>query len=489
MKVLSDIIKNVNNLIVLGKQDRVVRNIVFDSKKAGPDSCFVAIKGTNADGHNYIADAIASGARTIVCNDYQDEVPADVTIVKAADTSHVLGLIASAFYNHPSKQINLIGVTGTNGKTTVATLLHETFTGLGFRCGLISTIKYTIGEKELEASHTTPDAVTVQKMLTEMVNEGCEYCFMEVSSHAIVQKRIVGLTFAGGIFTNITHDHLDYHSTFDDYLAAKKSFFTALPREAFALTSKDDRNGKVMVQSTRARVFTYSITTVADFHAKVIENTIDGLNLMIDGNTVWFKLTGMFNAKNILAVFASAILLGFDDREVLEVISSLDPVEGRFQLCRGEQGVTAVVDYAHTPDALRNVLETLRDVNRDEGCIITVVGAGGDRDSSKRPIMAGIAAELSDRVILTSDNPRSEPPEQIIEQMKSGLNHEGLKKSIAIADRKEAIRTAVMLAGSHDIILVAGKGHEKYQEISGVKYPFDDMAVVKECLQLNPLKN
>lgn len=487
MKALSDIIKMVNNLTVLGKQDRMVRNVVFDSKRVGPDSCFVAIRGIKTDGHKYIADSIASGARTIVCNEYSDPIPADVTIVKVSDTAQALGIMASAFYNNPSKQINLIGVTGTNGKTTVATLLYETFTGLGFRCGLISTIKYIIGEKEQEASHTTPDAVTVQKLLQEMVNEGCEYCFMEVSSHAVVQKRIVGLTFAGGIFTNITHDHLDYHNTFDDYLRAKQSFFTALPGEAFALTTKDDRNGRVMVQSTRARVFTYSISTVADFHAKVIENTIDGLNMMIDGNPVWFKLTGMFNARNIMAVFASAILLGFDDKEVLEVISNLDPVEGRFQLHRGKSGVTAVVDYAHTPDALRNVLETLNEVNREEGQIITVVGAGGDRDSAKRPLMADIAAKLSDRLILTSDNPRSEPPEQIIGQMKSGLDDEGLKKCIAIADRKEAIKTAVMFAGSQDIILVAGKGHEKYQEISGVRSPFDDMAVVKECLLLNPL--
>jgi UDP-N-acetylmuramoyl-L-alanyl-D-glutamate--2,6-diaminopimelate ligase len=418
-----------------------------------------------------------------VCQEFPADLPEQVTWVRVPDSAVALGIMASAWFHHPSAELILVGVTGTNGKTTVATLLYDTFSALGYRCGLISTIRYATPAGDEPASHTTPDALRLQQLLRRMADQGCDYCFMEVSSHAVAQHRIAGVKFAGGIFTNLSHDHLDFHADFDDYLRTKQSFFTGLSKAAFALTSKDDRNGLVMVQKTRAKVFTYSTQTVADFHVKVIENTIDGMHLEIGKQSVWLRLTGGFNARNIAAVIGAATILQVDEEEVLRVISTLEPVEGRFQQYKSPQGVTAVVDYAHTPDALRNVLETIREVNPDEGRVITVVGAGGDRDPFKRPQMAAIAASLSTRVILTSDNPRTEDPMAILAEMQKGIDGPGLVNTLVIADRKEAIKTAVMLAEPGDIILIAGKGHEKYQEINGVRHPFDDYDIVTNLLE------
>lgn len=478
MKSLKEILEQVHDAEMIGNEMIPVRHITMDSREVAPGTLFAAIKGQTTDGHNFIKDATASGATVILCEVLPESLESGVTYVKVSDSDSALGNMASSFYGNPSRHLTLIGVTGTNGKTTIATLLYETFTRLGYRCGLISTIRYIAGPVEKPATHTTPDALRLQQMLKEMVEDGCEYCFMEVSSHAIAQKRIAGLVFAGGIFTNLTHDHLDFHHTFEKYLQAKQAFFSALPKDAFALTSRDDRNGMVMVQHTRAKVFTYSTSAMADFHCRIIENTMDGLQVELNGKRVWLRLTGAFNARNITALYGTATILQFDEEEVLQILSSLDPVEGRFQQFRSSVGITAVVDYAHTPDALRNVLETLREVNRDEGKIITVVGAGGDRDPFKRPLMAKIASDLSDILILTSDNPRSEDPVEILKQMQAGLSGTSASRAITITDRKEAIRTAVKLAKPNDIILVAGKGHEKYQEITGVRHPFDDMAVI-----------
>jgi UDP-N-acetylmuramoyl-L-alanyl-D-glutamate--2,6-diaminopimelate ligase len=483
MKVLADIIQQLNEPVIRGDSHIKVRSLAMDSRKVTQGSLYTAISGVHADGHTFIEEAITNGATAIVCETMPSAISGDVTYVLVNDSATALGLIASAFYGDPSSELTLIGITGTNGKTTIATLLYETFSRLGYKCGLISTIRYNDGVDDSDASHTTPDALRLQQMLRDMVENGCDYCFMEVSSHAVVQKRISGLTFAGGIFTNLTHDHLDFHPTFGDYLKAKQAFFTSLPKHAFALVSKDDRNGMVMVQNCRARVYTYSTTTMVDFHAKVIENTIDGLHLDIGGNRVWFRLTGAFNARNIAAVYGAAMLLQCDEQEALEILSNLEPVEGRFQQFRGPDGVIAIVDYAHTPDALKNVLETIREVNHEDGIVITVVGAGGDRDPYKRPLMAGIAASFSEKVILTSDNPRTESPEKILQEMQQGLDSAGKRKSLSIADRREAIRAAVMMANEGDIILIAGKGHEKYQEINGVRHPFDDMEVVREAME------
>ncbi len=479
MILLSQITGQLQNPEVFGESEIMVKEITMDSGMVGSGSCFVAIKGTKTDGHLYIHDAVEKGASVIVCEHLPQVLSEGVTYLRVVDTASALGYLASAFYHNPSDEITLIGITGTNGKTTIATLLYEAFTRLGYRCGLLSTIRYCTADEESPASHTTPDAIKLQRLLRRMVDEGCEYCFMEVSSHAVVQKRIAGLTFAGGIFTNLTHDHLDYHPTFIDYLKAKQTFFHSLPASAFALTSKDDPNGKVMVQTTRAKVFTYSTSALADYHSRIIENTIDGMQMELGGKRVWIRLTGTFNARNITAVYAAASILEADESELLEVLSTLEPVEGRFQVFRGVGRINAIVDYAHTPDALQNVLETIREVNQDEGRIITVLGAGGDRDPFKRPLMAGIAVKLSDKVILTSDNPRTEDPLRILEEMNQGVDAASAAKILTIPDRREAIKTAVMLAKPNTIILIAGKGHEKYQEINGVKYPFDDMEVVK----------
>jgi UDP-N-acetylmuramoyl-L-alanyl-D-glutamate--2,6-diaminopimelate ligase len=482
MKPLKDLLTKIDGAEVTGNRSVVVTHLCLDSRQVSPGAMYAALRGTQADGHKFIDDAVAAGAGVILCEELPKLTNTKVTWVKVHDSAAALGLIASAFFGNPSEQLKVVGVTGTNGKTTIATLLYEAFTAMGYRSGLISTIRYITGSRVAESSHTTPDTIRIHQMLSDMLKEGCEYCFMEVSSHAAVQKRIAGITFTGGIFTNLTHDHLDFHGTFESYLRAKQSFFDHLPKEAFALTTKDDRNGLVLVQHTKARVYTYSTARVADYHCRVIENTMDGLNLELNGKNLWLRLTGAFNARNITAIYGTAMLLGVDEDQLLSVLSCLEPVAGRFQHFRSAAGITGIVDYAHTPDALANVLETIREVNRDEGKIITVVGAGGNRDPFKRPLMGKIAASLSDKLILTSDNPRNEDPQAILYQMKEGVNNEDLFKVAVVPDRMEAIRLSVMMAVSNDIILVAGKGHEKYQEIEGVKHPFDDMEVLASLL-------
>lgn len=482
MKILKNILPALSHAEITGNPAIAIGHLVMDSRKVVPGDLYVAIRGTNTDGHLFVEQAVAAGAAAVMCEILPDNPSPEEVWIKVPDTASALGHLASAFYDNPSQALVLIGVTGTNGKTTIATLLYNLFTALGYRCGLISTIRYITGHVTTDATHTTPDAIRIQQMLKEMAEDGCDYCFMEVSSHAVSQKRIAGLHFSGGIFTNLTHDHLDFHGTFDAYLKAKQGFFDLLPKGAFALTTRDDRNGMVVVQHTRAQIHTYSTKSMADFHTRIIENTIEGLHLEINGKMTWLKLTGAFNARNISAIFGAAMLLGMDEDQVLETLSSLDPVEGRFQMIRGAGGITGIVDYAHTPDALENVLGTLREVCPDDGKIITVVGAGGNRDPFKRPEMGKIAASLSDRVILTSDNPRDEDPELILQQIRKGVNPSDAFKLLTIPDRKEAIRTAVMLASGNDVVLVAGKGHEKYQEIAGVRYPFDDAQVLQELL-------
>jgi UDP-N-acetylmuramoyl-L-alanyl-D-glutamate--2,6-diaminopimelate ligase len=483
-KSLKDILYKVALTEVVGNTNIVISSIQFDSRKINEDSLFIAIKGLTVDGHNYIEQTIKSGATAIVCEHLPENIHAGVTYLKVKDSSDALGIIASNFYDQPSSRLKLVGITGTNGKTTTATLLYRLFINLGYKVGLLSTVKNQINDKVLPATHTTPDALELNRMLSEMAAQGCSYCFMEVSSHAIVQKRIIGLTFAGGVFTNITHDHLDFHKTFEEYIKAKRKFFDDLPSSAFALVNKDDSHGLVMLQNTKALKKTFALKNPADYKCRIIENTFSGLDLILDGREIWIKLIGEFNAYNILGIYAVAILLGENKEETLKALSALDPVEGRFQYTKAPNGTIGVVDYAHTPDALINVLSTLQDVRADKEKIITVVGCGGDRDKAKRPIMASIACEKSDKVILTSDNPRSEEPAEIIHQMEKGLSLICKKKSLSIADRREAIKAACQLAGRGDIILLAGKGHEKYQEIKGVKYPFDDMEILTESLNL-----
>jgi len=483
-KILKDILYKVALTEVIGVTDIPVSSVQFDSRKIKEDSLFIAAKGTAVDGHDYIEQTIKNGAKAIVCEELPKRTYEGITYLKVKDSGEALGIIASNFYDQPSSKLKLVGITGTNGKTTTATLLYKLFIKLGYKTGLLSTVKNQINEKAFPATHTTPDALALNEMLSEMVAEGCSYCFIEVSSHAIVQKRIAGLSFAGGVFTNITHDHLDFHKTFNAYIKAKKKFFDDLPSSAFALVNKDDANGLVMLQNTRAVKKTFALKNPADYKCKIIENTFSGLDLTLDGREVWIKLIGAFNAYNILGIYATAMLLGENKEETLKALSLLDPVEGRFQYTKAPNGTIGVVDYAHTPDALINVLSTLQDVRTDKEKIITVVGCGGDRDKAKRPIMASIACEKSDKVILTSDNPRSEEPAEIIHQMEKGLGLSCKKKSLSIADRKEAIKTACQLAERGDIILLAGKGHEKYQEIQGVKYPFDDMKILTESLNL-----
>lgn len=479
---LKEVIEGISTKSVQGTLDMDIATLEFDSRKCDAGSLFFALKGTQTDGHKYINNVISAGCKAIVCETIPADVDvADVCFIKVDDSTDALALAASNFFGNPSKEIKLIGVTGTNGKTTIVTLLYQLYRALGYRCGMLSTIRYIVDEKVIDASHTTPDSVRINSMLREMVDAGCDYCFMEVSSHAVVQKRTKGLYYAGGIFTNLSHDHLDYHKTFDEYLKAKKLFFDELPETAFALSNLDDRNGRVMLQNTKASKKTYSTTTMADFRAKLIENSFEGLHMDVDKTEVWFRLCGSFNAKNLLAVYGAAILEGQLKEEILSEMSNLKAAEGRFDQFRSDDGITAIVDYAHTPDALDNVLKTIVDI-AENGQIITVVGAGGDRDPFKRPKMAAIAAEYSHKVILTSDNPRTEDPEAILDDMEKGLDPVAKKKSIRISDRREAIKTACMLADSGDIILIAGKGHEKYQEINGVRHPFDDMETIKGIL-------
>ncbi len=485
MKSLNDLLAGIELLETRGDLSVPVQGIQFDSRKVEAGGLFVAVKGLHADGHLYIAKAIELGAACIVCENVPDDFPSNIVLVKIADTQAMLGKIASAFYDFPSSDLKVVGVTGTNGKTTIASLLYKTFTLLGYQVGLISTIKYYVGDEEFPATHTTPDALQIQELMAKMVKAGCEYCFMEVSSHAIDQDRITGIEFDGGIFTNLTHDHLDYHHTFAEYLKAKKKFFDLLPETAFALTNTDDKNGMVMLQNTRASKQTYSLRSLANFHCKVLEKHFDGMLLSIDGHEVWTHFTGVFNASNLMAVMGATILLGVSQDDILRILSELRPVSGRFEIIRSPDGKYAVVDYAHTPDAIQNVLSGIAEIRTGNEQIITVVGAGGDRDKTKRPEMAREAVKQSDKVILTSDNPRSEEPEQILADMEAGIEMQQRHKVLSIVNRREAIKTAIMLAKSGDIILVAGKGHEDYQEIKGVKYHFDDKEVINELFGNN----
>lgn len=484
MKLLKDILYKAGIIEVTGSTNVAITALTFDSRKIEKDSLFIAVKGTQADGHTYINDVISKGAIAVLCEEFPEVLNEKVTYVKVKDTSAALGIIAANFYDNPSEKLKLVGVTGTNGKTTTVTLLFNLFKKLGYKTGLLSTVKNQIINEVMPSTHTTPDAIQLNALLKQMLDKGCTHCFMEVSSHAVVQNRIGGVVFAGGVFTNITHDHLDYHKTFDEYIKAKKRFFDGLGSSAFALTNKDDANGEVMLQNTKASKKTYSLRSMADYKCKVVENQFSGLLLNIDNQEVWSKLIGSFNAYNLLAVYATAILLKEDKTNVLTTLSSLTSVEGRFQYIRTDEGVIGIVDYAHTPDALVNVLKTIMDIRTGNEQVITVVGCGGDRDAAKRPMMAKIACDLSNKVILTSDNPRSEDPDAIIKQMQSGVDAVNHKKTISITDRSEAIKTACSYAKPGDIILVAGKGHEKYQEIKGVKHDFDDMQVLQENLKL-----
>ena len=461
--------------------DPEVCDICFDSRKVGKGSCFVAQVGTRTDGHNYIDATIAQGAVAVVCQRLPEKLNPSVAYVVVENSDLALALMADNFFGHPSRQLKLVGITGTNGKTTTVTLLHRLFSDKGYKTGLLSTIVNKIGDTEIPATHTTPDALTLNSLLRQMVDAGCQYAFMECSSHAIVQNRIGGLTFAGGIFSNITHDHLDFHKTMANYIAAKKMFFDNLPETAFALTNIDDRNGMVMVQNCKAKVHTYSLQRMADFRCRVVEDTFQGALLQINGREVWSRLVGRFNAYNLTAIYAAAVLCGMGDDEALRLLSNLNAADGRFQYVAGN-GITAIVDYAHTPDALENVLNTINEIRSASQQLITVVGCGGDRDKTKRPEMAKIACTLSDKLILTSDNPRTEEPESILDDMEAGLTDEEKCMAVRITDRRQAIRTAVMMSHENDIILVAGKGHEKYQDINGVKHHFDDVEELQKLL-------
>ena len=480
MKKLKELLLGVRIENVYGDVEMTIGNVHFDSRKVGKGDLFVAQRGVNADGHAFISKAIAASVVAIVCEELPENLAVGVTYVLVTDSSEALGIIASNYYGNPSRVLKLVGVTGTNGKTTTATLLYELARLAGHKAGLLSTVCNYIGDEKIASTHTTPDALAINEFMSQMVNAGCEYCFMEVSSHSIHQKRIAGLDFDGAIFSNITHDHLDYHKTFKAYIEAKKAFFDHLSGHAFALTNADDKNGMVMLQNTVAHKYTYSCKTMADFNCKIIEKHLDGMLLKLDGHEVWTKFTGDFNAYNILAVYASACLLGFAREEVLKLVSLLVPVSGRFETLISTNGVMAVVDYAHTPDAIENVLSTIRGLVKKGNVVITVVGAGGDRDKTKRPEMAEAACRFSDQVILTSDNPRSEEPEAIIRDMQAGVKEECREKVQTITDRKEAIRKAISMAVKGDIVLVAGKGHENYQEIKGVKHHFDDKEVIRE---------
>ena len=478
---LSELLKSVNILQIAGPAETEITGVNIDSRKIEKGHLFVAIKGTQTDGHKFIAKAIELGATAILCEDMPEEKIESVSYLQVASTEDVVGQVATNFYGNPSKKLKLVGVTGTNGKTTIATLLYNMFRKFGHRCGLLSTVCNYIEDEAIAADHTTPDPIELNHLLHRMVEAGCEYAFMECSSHAIAQKRIGGLTFAGGIFTNLTRDHLDYHKTFENYRNAKKAFFDGLPKEAFAITNADDKNGSVMVQNCKANIKTYSIRQMADFRAHIIECHFEGMYLEINGREVGVQFIGKFNVSNLLAVYGAAVMLGKNPEDVLVVMSTLKSVAGRLEPIRSKDGITAVVDYAHTPDALENVLNAIHEVlEGKEGHVITVCGAGGNRDKGKRPLMAQEAVKQSDRVIITSDNPRFEEPQDIINDMLAGLTPQLMKKVVSIVDRKEAIRTACMMAQKGDVILIAGKGHEDYQEIKGVKHHFDDREVVRD---------
>tara|TARA_B100001059_G_scaffold234420_1_gene276975 strand:- start:11999 stop:13462 length:1464 start_codon:yes stop_codon:yes gene_type:complete len=480
---LKDILYKVTLDAVVGSTNILVRNIHFNSHNVAINDVFVAVKGSLTDGHQYIESAIQQGAIAVVCEEFPSVTKAGVTYVKVDDSSAALAIMASNFYGNPSDNLKLVGVTGTNGKTTIASLLYQLFKKAGYKVGLLSTVKIMVDNQEFPATHTTPDSLTINRYLKQMNDEGVEFCFMEVSSHGIHQNRTLGLTFEGGIFTNLSHDHLDYHDTFAEYRDVKKRFFDELPKTAFALTNGDDKNGSVMLQNTKAKQYTYALKSFADYKAQILENQFNGLLLKLNDNEVWVRLIGNFNAYNILAIFATAELLGLEKEETLRLISELESVSGRFQFLISDQKITAIVDYAHTPDALQNVLETINDIRTKNEDVITVVGCGGDRDKTKRPKMGHIASALSTKVIFTSDNPRTEVPEVIIEDIEKGVEPQNFKKTMSIVDRKQAIKTACQLANPNDIILIAGKGHETYQEVNGKRHDFDDFKIVQDFLK------
>lgn len=478
---LSDILKDIQySRLVLPRNEVEVNGVNIDSRLVQKGDMFIAVKGTQTDGHAYIASAEEKGASAIVCENIPEKQNPDIAYIVVPDAQAATGRLATTFYGYPSLKLKLVGVTGTNGKTTIATLLYELFSAMGHKCGLLSTVCNYIAGKAYPSTHTTPDAISLNRLLAQMVDAGCEYAFMEVSSHALAQKRVGGLEFAGGIFTNLTRDHMDFHETMENYLKAKKSFFDNLPRNSFAITNLDDKNGPVMVQNCRGDIKNYSTRTICDYKARIVETHLDGMILEFNNREFSTMLTGRFNISNLLAIYGAAVELGKDAEEVLRVMSTLKPVSGRFETLRSADGISAIVDYAHTPDALKNVLGTINEVLRGQGNVITVVGAGGNRDKGKRPMMAVEAVKGSNRVILTSDNPRNEEPQDIINDMLAGLNDEQRKSVISIVDRKEAIRTACALAQRGDVVLVAGKGHENYQDIKGVKHHFDDKEVIRE---------
>ena len=483
-KILKDILYKSGLREIVGDTSVEIESIAFNSGLVEIGSLFIALKGLNVDGHDYIDDAISAGAAAIVCEVIPDSPDPNVAYARVHDSAEALAHISSNFYDHPSSEIQLIGVTGTNGKTTTATLLYELYSLLGFKCGLISTIENRIGEKVIPSAYTTPDVLKTNSLLRDMLSAGCTVCFMEVSSHAVVQKRILGLDFNCAIFTNITHDHLDYHKTFDEYIKAKKGFFDQLSEDAHAIINQDDKHSSVMVQNCKGQVSTFGLKGRPDFKTAIIENSIHGLLLNIDGHEVSTKQIGSFNASNLTALYAVAVLLGEEKLDVLTALSNLNPVAGRFECIISQNNITAIVDYAHTPDALKNVLDNINDIRSGNEKLITVVGCGGDRDKAKRSLMAGIASEHSDKVILTSDNPRTEDPDAIIKDMQEGVAPHQVKKVLSITDRKEAIKTAASLAESNDFILIAGKGHEKYQEVNGVKHPFDDKEEISKCFKM-----
>lgn len=483
MSNLKDILYKVTIEAVHGSTDLAIEKIEFDSRKVSNNDIFVAIKGSLSDGHQFIDKAISLGAAVVVCEDLPATLLENITYVKVQNSNQALSYLAANFYDNPSQKLKLIGITGTNGKTTIASLLFQMFKKAGYKVGLLSTVKIMVDDVEYKATHTTPDSLTINQYLDEMVEVGCEFCFMEVSSHGIHQKRTESLHFEGGVFTNLSHDHLDYHDTFAEYRDVKKSFFDSLPKSAFAITNVDDKNGVVMLQNTVARKRTYALKTYADFKAQVLENQLSGLVLKINNDEVWTKLIGSFNAYNLLAIYGVALELGIESTEALRLLSELESVSGRFQFIISDSKITAIVDYAHTPDALENVLKTIEDIRTKNEQLITIVGCGGDRDKTKRPIMANIAASLSDKAIFTADNPRTENPQTIIEEMEAGVEGQNFKKTMSILDRKQAIKTACQMANPGDIILIAGKGHETYQEINGVRHDFDDMQIVQELLK------
>jgi UDP-N-acetylmuramoyl-L-alanyl-D-glutamate--2,6-diaminopimelate ligase len=483
VKQLKDILYKVHIEAVHGATDITVSKIEFDSRKIELNDVFVAIRGTLSDGHDYIEKAVSLGAIAVICEEFPSVIIDGITYVKVKDCNEALAFLAANYYENPSENIRLVGVTGTNGKTTIASLLYQLFKKAGYKVGLLSTVKIMLDNQEFKATHTTPDSLTINKYLDLMVQEGCEFCFMEVSSHGIHQKRTEALHFTGGVFTNLSHDHLDYHNTFAKYRDVKKIFFDNLPKSAFAITNIDDKNGAIMLQNTKAKKLTYALKSYADYKAQILENQLSGLLLKINDNEVWVKLIGSFNAYNLLAIYGVAVELGIEKVEALRLLSELESVSGRFQFIVSDSKITAIVDYAHTPDALENVLKTIEDIRTKNEQLITVVGCGGDRDKMKRPIMANIASSMSDKAIFTSDNPRTENPETIIEEMEKGVEPQNFKKTVSILDRKQAIKTACQLANPNDIILIAGKGHETYQEINGVRHDFDDLKIVTDLLQ------